>query len=100
MRIFLLFSIFLYPLLLSCQVDSKLTKIGDHTHVVKKETEIILITQDTLLVKKIVDLNISCEHFKCYDSKLGTSIMFWFDKSQEFMVLDFIRTNQLLVIDK
>lgn len=99
MRIFLLFLLFLYPLLSNCQVESKLTKVSDHTHFVKKETEIILITQDTLLMKKIVDSKISCEHFKCYDSKLGTSTMFWFDKSQELMVLDFIRVNQLLVIE-
>jgi len=99
MRIFLLFSFFLYPLLSNSQVDSKLTKVNDHTHIVKKESEIILVTQDSTLIRKISDSKISCEHFQCYDSRLGKSTMFWFDKEQEVMILEFIRTNQLLVIE-
>jgi hypothetical protein len=69
-------------------------------NIIKKESQIIVITNDSLTIKKISELSISYDCYPCHDSNNGKSMMFTFLSKHESLVLSCClldRKNSILV---
>ena len=61
-------------------------KIDSKTHILKNEYEIIVVTNDSLVIDKVKQSNLSYELFSCHDSSKGKSTMIWLGLDDQIKV--------------
>ena len=61
-------------------------KIDSKTHILKNDYEIIIVTNDSLVVNKVKESNLSYELFACHDSSKGKSTMIWLGLDDQIKV--------------
>lgn len=76
----------LMSITLKAQLKDGLNKF-ETANVIKKGSEIIVITNDSLTIKKISELPVSYDCYPCHDSNNGKSMMFTFLSKHEPLVL-------------
>jgi len=74
------------------------TKVDSKTHIIKRDCQIIIVTQDSTVVSHVKKSGIKNEMMPCYDSSKGQSTMIWLsDQHQEFVSDMFSRPTQIFV---
>lgn len=74
------------------------TKVDSKTHIIKRDCQIIIVTQDSSVVSHVKNSNIHSEMMKCYDSSKGQSTMIWLSDQHEDFVSDmFSRPTPIFV---
>jgi hypothetical protein len=73
-------------------------KIDSKTHMIKRDCQIIIVTQDSTVVNHVKRSGIRSEMMPCYDSSKGQSTMIWLSDNHEDFVSDmFSRPNPIFV---
>ena len=74
------------------------TKVDSKTHIIKRDCQIIIVTQDSSVVNHIKESGIRSEMMPCYDSSRGQSTMIWISDQHEKFVSDmFLRPTPIFV---
>ena len=74
------------------------TKVDSKTHIIKRDCQIIIVTQDSSVVSHVKNSSIHSEMMECYDSSKGQSTMIWLSDQHENFVKDmFSRPTPIFV---
>jgi hypothetical protein len=73
-------------------------KIDSKTHVLKRDCQIIIVTQDSSVISNVKNAGVNHEIMSCYDSNQGQSTMIWLsDKQEDFVNQMFSKPTQIFV---
>jgi len=74
------------------------TKIDSKTHVLKRDCQIIIVTQDSTVISNVKSAGVNHEIMSCYDSNHGQSTMIWLsDKHEDFVNQMLSKPSQIFV---
>ncbi len=74
------------------------TKIDSKTHIMKRDCQIIIVTQDSTVISNVKNGGVNHEIMSCYDSNQGQSNMIWLsDKHEDFVNQMFSKPTQIFV---
>jgi hypothetical protein len=73
-------------------------KIDSKTHIMKRDCQIIIVTQDSSVISHVKNAGVNHEVMSCYDSNQGQSTMIWLsDKHEDFVNQMFLKPAQIFV---
>ena len=74
-------------------------KIDSKTHILKNEYEIIVVTNDSLVIDKVKQSNLSYELFSCHDSSKGKSTMIWLGLDDQIKVEELFKIESPIYVE-
>ena len=74
-------------------------KIDSKTHILKNDYEIIVVTNDSLVIDKVKQSNLSYELFSCHDSSKGKSTMIWLGLDDQIKVEELFKIESPIYVE-